>query len=154
MKKINNILDFKNRTQFIDNILNTFTFYFHNNVKLGDNIELISNNYIKFFYLCLFHYGLLITIDLIILFSSNFYLLFISIIIIIIQIYLNIIDNGCFLMKLERKYIGKHWIGPYKVFDIIFGENTMNNNKHIVIHIFKTFSLTLLFVGLIKLFYL
>lgn len=146
MKNINDILDFKKRTNFIDNILNTITFYSHN--KLTNNI-----NYIKFFYLSLFHYGLLLTIDLIILFSTNFYLLFISVIIIIVQIYLNIIDNGCFLMKLERKYIGKHWIGPYKLFDIIFGKNNMNKNKKFVIHIFKIFSLTLLIIGFIKLFY-
>ena len=36
-----------------------------------------------------------------------------------IQLLFNIYDNGCFLMKLERKYVGKEWYGSYSLINYI-----------------------------------
>ena len=32
---------------------------------------------------------------------------------------MNLWDNGCFMMKLERKYIGKWWYGPYTILNYL-----------------------------------
>ena len=52
-----------------------------------------------------------------------------------IQLLFNIYDNGCFLMKLERKYVGKEWYGSYSLINNIVPNFT---NPHSVNFIYWT----------------
>lgn len=106
----------------------------------------------KFYILASIHYSLFALLYSIILLSKSFLLVYVSYIVLCIQIILNYYDNGCFLMKLERKYIGKDWIGPYSLLDFIFGKGYMNTNKST--GIFFIVSNFVLVFGIIKLFYL
>ncbi len=36
-------------------------------------------------------------------------------------------DDGCFLLKLERKYSGKDWLGLYQLMDLIIPNFTTIN---------------------------
>lgn len=132
----NIIFSYEKRIYYIDTILNYFS----------------KNNKIKFYILSCIHYTFFALLDSIVLFSNSFHIVYIFYSILLIQIIFNHIDNGCFLMKLERKYIGKKWIGPYKYIDCIFGEGYMNVNKISII--FYSMSNILLCIGIVKLLYL
>ena len=110
------ILSYNSRIHLLDRFLS----YIEQNTTNKHTIEVKQK--IKFYLLITIHLLLLLPIYLIIFFSSNINLLFFSICVLYIQLLLNIYDNGCFLMKLERKYVGKQWYGFYtpivKVFDL------------------------------------
>lgn len=130
------VLSYEKRLYYIDTILNYVS----------------KNKKIKFYILSCIHYTLFALLDCIVLFSNSFHIVYIFYSILLIQIIFNHIDNGCFLMKLERKYIGKEWIGPYTYIDCIFGEGYMNVSK--VSTIFYSMSNILLCIGIVKLWYL
>lgn len=74
----------------------------------------------KFIILSFIHYSVLfVLIYYNLFFSNNIYIFSVCYFILIIQIALNLWDNGCFMMKLERKYIGKWWYGLYTVFNYL-----------------------------------
>lgn len=103
MNSIDYIFNYNKRTNDIDSLLSNFT----------------VNNREKFYILVFFHYAFLFLIMFFnIAFSNNIYIFTISYMCLIIQVWINFIDNGCYLMKLERKYIGKWWYGPYTIFNI------------------------------------
>lgn len=89
--------------------------------KLDSLLEKVSSNTtIKFLLLSAIHYLVVFYIIFYALFFTNNILIFsISYALLIGQIILNIMDNGCFMMKLERKYIGKWWYGPYVILNYI-----------------------------------
>ena len=85
---------------------------------LLNNISTETNK--KFLFLSLLHYLILfVLIYYNLFFSNNIYIFSICYFILIIQIALNLWDNGCFFMKLERKYTGKWWYGLYTVFNYL-----------------------------------
>jgi hypothetical protein len=99
-----NILDYDIRVQLLDTWMN----YFSHNILTKFNI-LIFIHYIVLFFLMYY----------VLFFSKNIYFFIVSYILLIIQITINLYDDGCFIMKLERKYIGKWWYGPYTIFNFI-----------------------------------
>lgn len=129
-KKINNLktnpllkfIDYHTRINLIDKILSVIT-----DIKEK-----------KFILLSLLHYGLLSILYLNIYFTTKSYFLKIILLILIIQIIFNVYDDGCFLMKLERKYIGKGWYGPYSLINDIY-PNTINEKT--MPNIFKILSI-------------
>jgi hypothetical protein len=98
-------MNYKFRTELLDKLLGMVT----------DNIVY------KFYILSLLHYGVIIGLYILLLFG--YWQLFS--VILALQILFNIMDNGCFLMKLERRYIGKDWYG-------IFGMLGIMNKRRIV----------------------
>jgi hypothetical protein len=134
------ILDYNNRIKILDNVIKKIYYKFFN---IGN-----EDNY-KFYILCFLHYFCLSLFYISILFINNTYYLYIIILILIIQICLNFYDNGCFIMKLERKYIGKHWYGPYTILNAI-SPGTINKNS--IYYIFNTISIICILI-LINKFY-
>lgn len=105
------MISYKNRIDFIDK-----------------KLDLISNdNNTKFKILCLIHYILVLIMYAIVFFTYNFYLFLFAIVFFLFQFILNFLDNGCFLLKLERKYKGKGWIGPYVIFQKIYPDLTIQH---------------------------
>lgn len=116
----------------------------------GVNLENNTNNNMKKFYLiCFIHYVLFSPIFLIFLFTMNIYLFSISSLCILIQIVFNLLDNGCFFMKLERKYVGKWWFGGYTILKYIhpslLHSGTVNN-------IYYSFMFGLVLIGIYRIF--
>lgn len=104
--------------------------------KLLSNISNKKDN--KFYILCFIHYFLLTLFYSSIFFIKSPIVLLIITLILIFQILLNQYDGGCFIMKLERKYKGKNWFGPYTVFNYIC--NGIINNKSMY-YIFNSISI-------------
>jgi hypothetical protein len=91
------MLTYEDRIYYLDKLLNLFS----------------DDKTIKFNILVCIHYIVLFIIYVWFLMTKSIRVLMILTIIILIQLILNIIDDGCFMMKLERKYVGKHWYGGY-----------------------------------------
>jgi hypothetical protein len=125
--------DFYSRIHFIDTLLNHISF----------------NKKTKFYILSLLHTAAFLPIWYVLLFSKNISLNIIILIILSFTLTLNLIDDGCMLLKLERKYIGKHWYGFYTPFIHYF-----NYDKNNIILIYYLFTLTVIFGLFIKLYYL
>lgn len=71
--------------------------------------------------LILFHYGILFSLGMYAVFGKVHSLMFgLSFMILIGQLYVNVLDNGCYIMKTERKYLGKQWIGPYGMIRTVY----------------------------------
>lgn len=135
-----NILKYENRINGLDNFLSIFS----------------NNNFYKFIILITLHYPVLSIFYLILLFTNNIFIYIIIYFFIILQVILNYYDNGCYFMKLERRYIGKWWFGPYLLLnlfkkDFINSYNTNSSNS--CFNIFKLISYTTLILGFIKLIY-
>ena len=133
MFELSGVYSFDSRIAFLDNLFNKIT----------------ENNKYKFYILSILHYtGLFIGLSTI-LFSNNIYLLSISIFIIIKICIVNFIDDGCLLMKLERKYIGKEWFGLVTCFNLIFPDLI---NKQNITYIFIISTTLILFYAVFKLY--
>jgi hypothetical protein len=116
----------------------------------GVNLENNTNNDMKKFYLlCFIHYVVLSQIFLIFFFTKNVYLFSICLLCILIQIAVNLLDNGCFLLKLERKYIGKWWFGTYTVLKYIH-PSLLNNGM--ISNIYYSFMIGIVFIGIYRIF--
>lgn len=126
-------LSFNNRIYFIDNILSL----------------IYSNNYHKFIFLSIVHYLFFFILALFLIFNKNLHVITTIFFFYIIIFFFNIIDNGCILMKLERKYIGKHWYGPYNIYQYFFPNANM---IHDIPYIFYFYSFSLFFIFILKLF--
>lgn len=118
------MVNFETRITYLDHLLS----------KIANT----NNRIYKFVILSLLHYGCLTLLYISIFFTTNRTFLSIILLILLIQVWLNIKDNGCFLMKLERKYIGKQWYGPYSLLNIIV-PNTITPQT--LPKIFKTISI-------------
>lgn len=128
----NDIFLYKKRLHFIDNVLNTFS----------------REKQTKFYILATLHYIPFFLVYYVIFFSNNFKLFSIIYIVVIFQIIVNIIDDGCILMKLERKYVGKQWFGPYTIFKLI-NDNFITENN--VYYIFRNLSIFVILYGIYRL---
>lgn len=107
------MLDFHSRTKCLDDILSFIS----------------EDERTKFIILSVIHYGLLTALYIGIFFTNNLYYIRLILLVLIIQTLLNINDNGCFLMKLERKYIGKTWFGLYTIINYIFPSMNFINSE-------------------------
>lgn len=127
-------INYKYRINFLNHFLNNFS----------------SNIKIKFYILSFIHYlFLFFLLFYSIIFSNNFKLFLIAFIVLIFQVLLNFYDNGCFIMKLERKYIGKWWYGPYTIFNLL---DSQMINEYSCSIIFKFLSLMSFILGLTRLY--
>ena len=72
-----------------------------------------NSNNTKWLILSILHYSILPLLYVVLLTTTSKPTFIIISIVAIIQTFLNYVDRGCFLMKLERKYVGKDWYGPY-----------------------------------------
>lgn len=128
-----NLLDYNNRIEYLDTLLS----------KLTEQKEY------KFLILVSLHGLLFVPIYFTLFFSQNkLYHLFV-IVFLIFQLVLNVYDNGCFLVKLERKYIGKGWFGFYTGL-----KPFIDLNKERTMYLYYSFVLFLFFLVLLKLYLL
>lgn len=140
--------DFNNRINALDKFVSIIYENIHNIFLHPEQVKKRSiineyckhngENKIKFYILCFIHYITLTLFYSSVLFVNNIYFLSIIFIVLIIQILLNIYDGGCFIMKLERKYIGKNWFGPYTLINILLPGFITKNN---IPYIFKSISI-------------
>ena len=125
-------IDYNNRITFIDNLLNKF-----------------SQNKKTIFYILFFiHSIIFLPIWYILLFSKNNILNIIILVILSLTLILNLIDDGCILLKLERKYIGKDWYGLYTPI-----KNYFNLTSDNIIMIYYFLTLIVIFILFTKLYY-
>jgi hypothetical protein len=104
------IIDYNERIKIIDKFLSFFS----------------CSNSTKWFILISLHYTIFPLLYIILLTTTDKHIFILSFIVVIIQIFLNYVDRGCILMKLERKYIGKDWYGPYGIIPNISKNNIQN----------------------------
>lgn len=135
MKLTHLFTDYNYRISFIDNLLTYFS----------------NSNSIKFGLLVFIHNILVLPIYYVFFVSNDLLYFSLSLLFIVIQFSLNIIDRGCFLLKLERKYIGKWWFGGYTLLNYIHPSIANSSNIASLFYLFMVF-ITLF--GLSKLFYL
>lgn len=94
--------------------------YEHRIHYLDKFLELFSTDTkIKFNILAGFHYVFLVALYVWFVMTKNKVVFYVLFILLIIQLILNIVDDGCFLMKLERKYRGKEWYGGYHILEYL-----------------------------------
>ena len=105
-----NLNTYEKRIEFFDTILSYIT----------------TNDTIKFIIIASLHYIIGTILVLYFIFSTHLYSSIFLICFILFIIIINIIDRGCLLMKLERKYRGKDWIGPYFLLHYIYKEKSMS----------------------------
>lgn len=91
------MLSFQDRINYLDKILNLVS----------------DNEQVKFYVISFIHYIGVLILYIWFLLTKSFKIFIILFIVIVFQLILNIIDDGCILMKLERKYVGKDWYGGY-----------------------------------------
>ena len=107
-------------------MLDMFLSWIERNTTQKKTVEL--RQHIKFYILITIHLLLFIPIYIIVLYSNHIGLLLAAVTVLYIQLLFNILDRGCFLMKLERKYYGKQWYGFYTPLVWLFGlERTQIN---------------------------
>jgi len=90
-------LDYNKRIDLLDGLLSFFS----------------GSDYVKWLVLSTLHYTIIPILYIVLLTTKSKQTFGLISIVAIVQIYLNYVDKGCFLMKLERKYVGKNWYGPY-----------------------------------------
>lgn len=128
-----NLLNYNDRIEYIDSLLSKIT----------------REKEYKFLILVSLHGMLFVPIYLILLFSQNkLYHLYI-ILFLLVQLTLNLYDKGCFLMKLERKYIGKGWYGFYTCLNPF-----IKLNKERTMYLYYSFVVFLCFAVLLKMYLL
>jgi hypothetical protein len=89
------------------------------------------------------HYALMLGAYCWIFITNNLLIFLILFTIIFIQFILNIIDDGCIILKIERKYLGKEWFGFYTaVGDLL---NIEMNATRVNVIFYSIISITLLF---------
>ena len=91
------MLSFQDRINYLDKILNLVS----------------DEKQVKFYVISFIHYVGLFIIYIWFLLTKSLKIFIILFIVIVFQLILNIVDDGCILMKLERKYVGKDWYGGY-----------------------------------------
>lgn len=97
------MLGYENRIYYLDKFLELFS----------------TDTKIKFHILAGIHYVFLVALYVWFVMTKNKVVFYVLFILLIIQLILNIVDDGCFLMKLERKYVGKEWYGGYHILEYL-----------------------------------
>jgi len=115
---------------------------FLNKISLNKNIRLLI--------IFIMHYGLIISNFILYVSTDNIIVYIISLLILIFIFLINVRDNGCFFIKLERKYLGKEWWGPYGIFKYM----GIDVNKIFVEKMFTMISVVLIMFSIIKFIYL
>lgn len=113
-----------------------------------DKISLNKN--IRIIIIFIMHYGLILSNFIIYLNADNLIVYVITIITMLFIFLVNVKDNGCFFIKLERKYLGKDWWGPYGIFKYV----GINVNKKFVENMFLMISVVLILLSIVKFIYL
>jgi len=108
------------------------------------------NKNIRIFLIFLMHYGFILLNFIIYMKTNSIIIYFITIVMLMLIFLINVKDNGCFFIKLERKYLGKDWWGPYGMFKLI----GIDVNKEFVENMFLCISVVLILFSIIKLIYL
>lgn len=89
------------------------------------------------------HYALMLGLYCWILITDNLLLFIILFIVIFIQFLLNIIDDGCIILKIERKYLGREWFGIYTAIGDLL--NIKINATRVNVFFYSIISMTLLY---------
>ena len=113
-----------------------------------DKISFDKN--IRIILIFLMHYGVILLNFIIYMKTNSMIVYLITIIMLMFTFLINVKDNGCFFIKLERKYLGKDWWGPYGIFKLI----GINVNKKFVESMFLCISVVLILFSIIKIIYL
>ena len=113
-----------------------------------DKITLNKN--IRIIIIFIMHYGLILSNFIIYLNVDNLIVYVITVLTMLFIFLVNIKDNGCFFIKLERKYLGKDWWGPYGIFKYM----GINVNKKFVENMFLMISVVLILLSIVKFIYL
>ena len=128
-------LTYNNRINYLDNIVQSIT----------------NTTNLQFFILSFCHYYFAFVVIFYFLTTNHKNIFLITYLIVIFIIIMNFLDNGCIFMKLERKYIGKSWFGPYTALNLI-KQNTCNTQNLSLF--FKFVGITTLFFGIFKYYYI
>jgi hypothetical protein len=149
--------DFKNRLDTLDNFVSniysklppSFIDWIYS--EHGHSIkETPPHDKIKFYIICFIHYVLLTLFYSSVLFVDNLYILSIISIVLVVQVLLNIYDGGCFIMKLERKYIGKEWFGPYTLINSLVPGLITSNSLYYIFYTMSFITTTILIYKLYR----
>jgi uncharacterized membrane protein len=89
------------------------------------------------------HYTLMLGSYCWILITNNLLIFVLLFVVIFIQFILNIIDDGCIILKIERKYLGKEWFGFYTALGELL--NIEMNATRVKIIFYSIVSITLLY---------
>jgi hypothetical protein len=93
------------------------------------------------------HYTLFFVLYLTIFITDSPIFINVCLVVLVIQLFLNVVDNGCIIMKLERKYLGKKWFGITTILGDLLGVHV--ERKH-SLAIFYTFSVLGIIIGYYK----
>ena len=121
---------------------------------LKKTIKLIMNKTIGIideqdigYFISMFHYPFMLGAYILVFLTDNLLFFIIIFSIVFAQLLLNIVDDGCILIKLERKYLGKEWFGIYTVIGDLLG---IDMNATITKRIYYAITCVCLWVGLIN----
>ena len=128
-------LTYNNRINYLDNIIQSIT----------------NTTNLQFFILSFSHYYFAFVVLFYFFTTNDKNIFFITYFIVIFIIIMNFLDNGCIFMKLERKYIGKSWFGPYTAFNLI-KQNSCNTQT--LPYFFKPVAIFSLLFGVFKYYYI
>lgn len=124
---------YKEREKFLMSVFETIYY------GLFDYIDAADIGYAISF----IHYALMLGAYCWILITDNLLIFMILFTIIFIQFILNIIDDGCIILKIERKYLGKEWFGFYTALGELL--NIEMNATRVNVIFYSIISITLLF---------
>ena len=115
-------------------------------VFMGKTIGIIDERDIGYF-ISIVHYPLMLGPYILLLLTDNILIFSFLFLLVLFQLLLNIIDDGCILIKLERKYLGKEWFGIYTVIGDLLG---IDMNAILANRIFYSITCVCLWFGLIN----
>lgn len=95
--------------------------WYHERLQIIDYILsiFIKDPYHKWLLLSILHYVAIAILILVSLLFAKGYYLYSVIGVLILVAFFNYIDNGCILLKLERRYVGKQWYGNYSLIEYL-----------------------------------
>lgn len=128
---------YKEREQILKNAIEVF---------MNKTIGIIDDRDVGYF-ISIFHYPLMLGAYIVLFLTNNIVVVSFVFSIVFIQFLLNIIDDGCILIKLERKYLGKEWFGIYTVIGDLLG---IDMNATMTKRIYYAITCVCLWVGLIN----
>jgi len=121
---------------------------------LKKTIELIMDKIIGIidkrdigYFISFLHYPLMLGPYILLLLTDNILIFLFLFLFLLFQLIINIVDDGCILIKLERKYLGKEWFGIYTVIGDLLG---IDMNATITKRIYYAITCVCLWVGLIN----
>lgn len=115
-------------------------------VFMDKTIGIIDDRDIGYF-ISIFHYSLMLGAYIVLFLTNNIVVFSFVFSVVFIQLLLNIVDDGCILIKLERKYLGKEWFGIYTVIGDLLG---IDMNVTMTKRIYYTITCVCLWFGLIN----